>query len=440
MLRSVGIGSCEQEHVLRDVRAAREHLLSVDDPLVSVGLRTSHGRCDIGAGTGLREAQAADDFTTQDRRDHFLLQFFASKLDQRLSDHRCRALRMNRTASTLHLFGHHGRLEEPEPPPANLLGPGHEEQTGLGHRAIEGRIEAVEIVLVDALLFGDGMRLEEAPRLGPEAFGGFAEPKVRVDRSGLGKRNHLAAPSPVRSIDVALSRIPRRERPGHRAPVIELDIVLVAQPIAAMGMQGPMSGSRCIFGNPGVGECDPLARLRRAPCDRIDGAPDQHAASVERRDQLGERVGDRLKVADRSIELDALRRLGGRDLDRAAPQSAQGRRREQPPLFPHLLESRSRLCAAREDAARLCLRSRRLRSQREIPVGEAAGRDIDRAGRRNVGLAGNEFFSVETDDHGRRLAPERRQAAANSTASKRLVPMPPSDSGTRSPSAPPSTR
>ena len=70
VLADVGVRAREKEYVVRDVRAAREHLLPVDHPVFAVALGARLRRRDVRAGGGLRVAEAAQGLTGCEAREH----------------------------------------------------------------------------------------------------------------------------------------------------------------------------------------------------------------------------------------------------------------------------------------------------------------------------------------------------------------------------------
>ena len=89
MLRSVRVGPCEQEDVVRELRLGRPDLLAVDDPLVAVELCAGLERGEVASGIGLGESLAPCDRPVEDPRDERLLLLLGSPLKDRRARRGC---------------------------------------------------------------------------------------------------------------------------------------------------------------------------------------------------------------------------------------------------------------------------------------------------------------------------------------------------------------
>ena len=132
--------------------------------------------------------------------------------------------------------------------------------------------------------------------------------------------------------------------------MVELYVVLEREPVAAVGVQGAVSAARHRIGEPSECQRDERGRVVAAARDRLDRAPDEHLTALDLHRRVGQRMGDGLERADRPIELHAIDRVGGADLERAAADPAEQGRRQQPPLLARPLPDVARLRAGRENS------------------------------------------------------------------------------------------
>ena len=188
MLRDVGIGAGQQDHVVSDMGHRGPHLRSVDHPFVAVLDRLGGGRGDVGAGLRLGVAERCECLSVEQRRHDRLLEMVAAVFHQdRCGDDRD-AHRVDRRPGELHFFVEHDRLERSATTTAELFRDGAGEpafrrqcsmQLGNVHGAVVGDVKHrfVEVLGEERLHLGaEGLDLgretevhQAAPSTGPNS-------------------------------------------------------------------------------------------------------------------------------------------------------------------------------------------------------------------------------------------------------------------------------
>ena len=124
VLRGVGIGPCEQEDVVGELRLRRPDLLSVDHPLVAVELGPGLERGQVAACVRLGEPLAPRDAAVENARDEPLLLLLGPPLkDGRPDQGVAEEVGAQRCLRSRELLVEHDRLDEREALPAVLLRP-----------------------------------------------------------------------------------------------------------------------------------------------------------------------------------------------------------------------------------------------------------------------------------------------------------------------------
>ena len=188
MLRDVGIGAGEQDHVVGDVGHRGPHLRPVDHPFVAVLDRLGGGRCHVGAGLRLGVAERRECLSVEQRRHDRLLEMVAAVFHQDRGGDDRDAHRVDRRPGQLHFFVEHDRLERSATTTAELFRHGAGEPA-LGcqrsmqlrnvHGAVVGDVEHrfVEVLGEERLHLGaEGLNLgretevhQAAPFTGPNS-------------------------------------------------------------------------------------------------------------------------------------------------------------------------------------------------------------------------------------------------------------------------------
>ena len=220
---------------------------------------------------------------------------------------------VDRGAGQVHVLGQRVHLERRAAAAAVLGGPAGGDVTGLGLGPVQAPVvHGAGVVGGLDDLVGDVL-VEERPDLLAEGADVGAEAEVDatlggVGPVGVGRRDRAAlrvGPEPAGEGDELAGRVAEQEAAGLGPAEVQLDVVLLHEPVAAVHVQRPRRGAgRCRPSRP-VGH-DRERRLGGvADVQRPHGLVRQQVGAVEVHGQVGEAVLDHLERADGGAELEA---------------------------------------------------------------------------------------------------------------------------------------
>ena len=320
MLGHVRVGPAQHQHIGRQVRPAGEHLGPIDPPATIGFLRRAALRGEhVGPCAWLGIAQRADDFAAHDFGQDRRLQFLAAKAMDDQRDH-LRNIR-SRIIITLRLERIHrgGLFIGGKPAPADILRQADIEQILRRQFAVEVRVIALPAIMKRLAHFRRHMRGEEILYLLGD--GARVVAQIEIDRhvARIRQGRLLARIESSPGLADQPLRIAQQQRPGLGAQVEQENIIFGGQAITAKCVQRLCHRPARRIAVPPGGNADRRSRLRRAIGNVADRLPHQELAAVDIAQQIGEGVGNPLKLADILIELLALARIGRRQLQRLAP-------------------------------------------------------------------------------------------------------------------------
>ena len=164
---------------------------------------------------------------------------------------------------------------------------------------------------------------------------------VEVDRhiARLRQVGALAGIEPAPGLLEKARGIAEDQRPSLGAQIVQMDVVVGGEAVAAEGVQRLRDGAACAIGIPPGRQGDFRARVGRVVGDVADRLPGEIFAAVDIADEVGEWMRDALIRSDGLPERDAFPGIRCGQPDSLVRQTRQRRGHEKLPLLEGLRES-----------------------------------------------------------------------------------------------------
>ena len=294
----VVVGAGQEEDVVGHVGERREHLLPVDDPLVTVaggrGLDGGHVR----AGVGLAVAERHADLAGQGAGEEVGLLLLGGHPADRLADDDRQAHAVGRRPGQPELVAQGGHLERVALLAAVLGRPRGREPALSADGPVELLVVLVPVRWARSMVSSSRCSSRKA-RTSARKASLFGPRRKSISRTSTGPNRASARSAAPRRGS------PSRERPCLGPAVVELDVVLEGEAVAAVHVQRHVAGPA---GRPGGeeeghrGERGELLLVVGLGPRRLAG---EEAGAVHQGGRIGQVAGDRLERSDRRAELDA---------------------------------------------------------------------------------------------------------------------------------------